>query len=272
MNIDQEILELRKELSNRNYSPITRRTYCRYVHRYLVYSTHFSTVEPGSRLKDFLYTLPEGESRFGAFSAVQCFYRLILKKEPPYRVENRKKPKRLPDILSREEITTILQRISNPKHRLMITTLYASGLRIGELPRLQPGDLDFSDLRIKIRSGKGKKDRYTLMSAQLAPEYQKLILENRKTFPRALPLFLNQSGKLYSVRTIQVILSRAKDRAGILKPVTPHILRHSFATHLFYSGVSIGRIKDYLGHADINTTLIYTHLELLKDHEVKSPW
>jgi integrase/recombinase XerD len=176
MDLLQTLSSFTKELSNRNYSRNTQQQYLQYARRYLLYSLEHPEVEPGQRLVDFLFDcLPEGESRFGAFSAVQAYYRAILEKEPPYYLRHRKKPKRLPHILSREEIADILAAVPNLKHRLMIATLYASGLRVGELPALRIRDLDLTHRKMRVNGGKGKKDRFTLLSNKLSEEYRALM-------------------------------------------------------------------------------------------------
>jgi integrase/recombinase XerD len=267
MDLTKTLLDFRKELSNRNYSKNTQTHYLGYARRYLLYSMKNPDVPPAERLIDFLFdTLPEGESRFGAFSAIQALYRAVFDKEPPYYLRHRKKPKRLPHVLSREEINDILEAIPNPKHRMMVATLYASGLRVGELPNLRVADVDLQSAKLRVNAAKGKKDRFTLLSKKL--DYAALLVGREGS----QYLFQTRFGQRYSVRSIQCILEKAVKTCGIKKKVTCHALRHSFATHLFRSGVSIGRIREYLGHSTIDTTLIYTHLELLADSDIVSPF
>lgn len=177
-----------------------------------------------------------------------------------------KRKKQLPKVLSKSEIESILFSIANRKHRLMIALLYSSGLRVSELVNLQRKDLDVEKRIIAIRQGKGNKDRFTIMSQKVSLELMQYICNTH--FDSDL-LFESNRGK-YSVKTVQEILKKASTCTN--KHVTPHMLRHSFATHLLESGVDIRYIQKLLGHSRLETTSIYTHVAKKDFLYVKSPF
>ena len=148
-------------------------------------------------------------------------------------------------------------------------TIYSAGLRISECINLRIADIDSNRMTIFIKDGKGKKDRYTLLSEKLLPILRKYIKEC-KPKPKDI-LFEGQFGGHYSVTSIEHILQRACKKAKILKQVTTRTLRHSFATHLHEAGVDIKYIKELLGHSSLKTTEIYTHLTFKAMGNIKSP-
>lgn len=183
-----------------------------------------------------------------------------------------KKPKTLPVVLSRKEIAAFLSVLPNPKYYAIAATLYSAGLRLTECLNLQIADVDSTNMVITIRDGKGRKDRQSILS-------QALLLKLREYYktcpvkPRAF-LFPKTSDlhKPFSKRQTQHFIQKAGLRAGIKKNVSPHVLRHSFATHLLEDGVNLRKIQIILGHKSLKTTAIYTHLtkDFLK--EVHSPF
>ena len=178
-----------------------------------------------------------------------------------------RKEKNLPKVLSEEEIMSILGVIRNMKHFVILAILYSSGLRVGELLNLRIEDLDFDRMQIHIRKGKGKKDRYVGMSRHLAPVIRNYIMKYR---PQEY-LIAGQHGGKYTDSSVRQILQRAAREAGIHKHVTPHMLRHSYATHMLEGGVDIRHIQELLGHNKPETTMIYTHVTTKQLTDIKSP-
>ncbi|MBN1793164.1 tyrosine-type recombinase/integrase [Candidatus Woesearchaeota archaeon] len=173
-----------------------------------------------------------------------------------------------PTVLSKDEVKSLISACVNDKSRLLIQFLYSSGLRVSECLGVRIEDIDFSEGVCNVRQGKGKKDRMTVIS-------QKLLLD-LKAYLEAGTLssglvFRNRGGAALTVRNVQKIVSGAAKRAGINKPVTPHKLRHSFATHLLESGVSIRFIQELLGHSNLQTTQIYTHVSRESIKGIRSP-
>lgn len=165
-----------------------------------------------------------------------------------------KKRKLLPKVLSREEIMKILNNVKNLKHYLLICVIYSSGLRISEVINLKREDVDTYKNLVWIRQGKGKKDRVTILSSKIKPKLLSYLCETSfKT-----PFLFEGRGKKYCKKSVQNILSKASKSIG--KKVNPHMLRHSFATHLLESGVDVRYIQKLLGHSKLETTQIYTHV------------
>lgn len=177
------------------------------------------------------------------------------------------KDKKLPVVLSIEEIIKLLQVTKNLKHRVAIAMLYASGLRIGELISLELSDFDFKRRQLHIRNGKGRKDRYATIAEHLYP-----LLKNYNTTYKPVKYFIeNPKGGQYSPASIRSFLKKGCKLAGITKPVTPHTLRHSYATHLLEQGTGLRHIQELLGHSRPETTMLYTHVARKDLEQIKSP-
>ena len=178
-----------------------------------------------------------------------------------------KRHKKLPVVLSRREIQVIISSIVNAKHRLMVALAYGSGLRVSEVVGLRVGDLDLNELTILLKQAKGKKDRLTVL-----PRMLKADLQNAVAGKKANELvFQSERGGRLTVRTAQVVFSRALGKSGVTKPASFHSLRHSFATHLLENGVDVRYVQELLGHANIRTTQIYTKVTNPKLRKIASP-
>jgi site-specific recombinase XerD len=179
-----------------------------------------------------------------------------------------KRPKKLPDVLSLEEVKQIIDSIDNLKHKTIISLIYSCGLRISECINLKSSDIDSKRMLIKIVQSKGNKDRYL----QLSPKLLELLRIYFKSYNPNENLFQGQFRDEYSARSIQNILKRALHKCNIKKRITVHSLRHSFATHLLEQGTDIRIIQEILGHKDIRTTQIYTHISKTKLSQIKNPF
>lgn len=215
-----------------------------------------------------------GLSRTGAChcaNALKHFYRINysdLYPNPASSLPMPKQKRHLPDILSKEETAALLNSVSNIKHRFLLTLTYSAGLRVSEAVRLTVQDLDFERGLIHIRSGKGDKDRYVMLSQSiktLYEEYRKQVMVHTWLFPGREP------GRHLSVKMAQVVFERARERAGIRKRVSFHSLRHAFATHLLEDGTDLRYIQELLGHASSRTTELYTHVSRLDIRNIRSP-
>lgn len=173
----------------------------------------------------------------------------------------------LPNILAKNEIKALLKKTPNLKHRSMLTAIYAMGLRSGELLNLKLEDIDSERMMVSIKAGKGKKDRFVMLSLKLLA----LLRDYFKEYQPKEYLFEGQNGGKYSSASLQKVFNRAKTRAKIKKHVTLHTLRHSFATHLLENGTDIRIIQKLLGHTNIHTTLIYTKVSNKIIGKVRSP-
>ena len=164
--------------------------------------------------------------------------------------------KTLPVVPTREEVLKLANALTNRKHRAAVLLAYGSGLRVGELVALDVGDVDLDELMVRVRAGKGGKDRHTVLSETLVPEVA-WLQNGRADFA---PLVPNAQGGRWSTRSMQYVMADACKKAGLKKRVTPHSLRHAFATHLLEGGTDLRVIQVLLGHAKIETTTRYTHV------------
>ncbi len=172
------------------------------------------------------------------------------------RIPYPKKAKRLPDVLSEEEVKRLIDVVGNPKHRAILTTLYAVGLRVSEACQLRVCDVSSSRMLMRVEQGKGAKDRYV-------PICQSLLHELRAYWKKCRPahyMFPGRGGRAISSRHIYRVCRDAGEAAGIRQRVHPHLLRHSFATHLLDRGANILQIQAILGHTSLKTTATYIHL------------
>ena len=184
------------------------------------------------------------------------------------RIPRPRKERRLPAVLAPGEVARMLARARNPKHRALLMLLYSAGLRVGEVVRLRPEDLDVERRLVRVRRGKGGKDRYTLL-ARRAVEAVRLY---RDAYPTERWLFPgSRLDRHLTSRSVQRIVKHAAKAAEIEKDVTPHTLRHSFATHLLEGGTNLRVIQELLGHQSARTTQIYTHVAQTTLESVRSP-
>ena len=223
-------------------------------------------------IRDFLhYLITERKVAFSTCNQKMCgirfFYREVLGREVELRVPARRSG-RLPEPLSRQEIERLLEAARNPKHRVIVMTAYATGLRVGELVKLRLEDIHSDRMLIRVNQGKGRKDRYTLLSPRLLDELRQYWRAYR---PRPW-LFLNRKGDDHLPEgTAQGAYDTLKERAGVIHGHGIHSLRHSFATHLLEAGVDLVTIQRLLGHARLSTTTIYLHVMETRISSLQSP-
>ncbi|WP_223551467.1 tyrosine-type recombinase/integrase [Aestuariivivens sp. NBU2969] len=178
------------------------------------------------------------------------------------------KDKKLPNVLSKEEIKTLFETTNNLKHKTLLSLVYSAGLRIGEALNLRHRDIDFERGLIHIKAAKGRKDRYTLLSRGIVPMLQTYLSHyNPKHY-----LFEGRNGEQYTQVSARQVLKKSLVNAGIQKYATLHTLRHSFATHLLESGTDIRYIQELLGHNSPKTTMIYTHVSTTNLKDIKNPF
>lgn len=197
-----------------------------------------------------------------AASGLRFLYFKTLKWEPALMdIPPRKTPSRLPEVLSREEVDRLLSEVDNLKHRTALMTVYAAGLRLSEVVHLRVDDLDSSRMAIRVEQGKGKKDRYTVLSPSLRAQLRLYW----KQYPSREYLFFGASpDKPLNDTALQKAYTRAKKKAGIRKSGGVHTLRHCFATHLLEAGADVRTLQVLLGHSDLRTTARY--LRIRREH------
>ena len=272
------ILErVRDALMVRGYSPRTRKVYLGHLRRFLVWcgeGVPRLPDEPAERGEAYILELikRQGISRSyqnQVVSALRFLCESVLgQPKLALKIPRPRKEHRLPAVLSQGEVARFLKKARNPKHRALLMLLYSAGLRVGEVVRLKPSDLDPERGLVRVSRGKGRKDRYTLL-AQRAVEavgiYRDAYSTDRWLFPGDRP------GRHLTTRSVQRIVKNAAAAAGIEKRVTAHTLRHSFATHLLEGGTNLRIIQELLGHQSSRTTQIYTHVAQSTIESVRSP-
>jgi integrase/recombinase XerD len=203
-----------------------------------------------------------------AINAIKFYYERVLGGQRKfYFIERPITEKALPVVLNKEEVISILNATENQKHKAMLMLAYSSGLRVSELLNLKIKDIDSERMQLRVSQAKGKKDRYTVLSRKAL---DMLRVYFRNYHPKEW-LFEGVDGGQYSMRSIQAVMQYACKRAGILKKVSMHTLRHSFATHLLESGTDLRYIQSLLGHSSSKTTEIYTHVTTKGFSQIISP-
>ncbi len=266
---------VRRELRLRNYSQKTIKAYLSCL-RSLVRFFHprHPRELTGEDLRSFLLSLIEDESLTAGtvnvmINALRFLYVDLYR--TPFTVENIPRPfkeKKLPVVLSQQEVLKLFSVVSNLKHQTILLLIYSAGLRVGESVRLKLTDLDGERQMIHVRGAKGRKDRYTLLSDVLVAQLRRYYKEYK---PREY-LFEGPNGRGHlTERTVQHVFQKALNASRIPKNVSVHSLRHSFATHLLENGTDLRYIQSLLGHSSTKTTEIYTHVSQKTLARIVSP-
>jgi integrase/recombinase XerD len=262
----KELEKLKNELKLRGFSMLTVRNYAFFVEKFLLKSNKPAVELTEDDAKAYLSDIFETKSKntvMLAAASIKFFFKEILGKEFS-NVKMPKKDSRLPEVLSKEEVKKMIDSADNQKSRLIISLLYSTGLRVSELVNLKVDDINFQDRSGWVRRGKGAKDRIFILPENLTKELQEYLngREHKFIFSKGEPL---------TTRNIQKIIKGTKSRAGISKKVTPHTMRHSFATHLLEQGTDIRLIQTMLGHSSLSTTQVYTHISSEQIRKVVNP-
>jgi len=262
-----EALEkLRNELRIRGLSPLTIRNYSFFVQKFLDKTGKKTEDLNEDDVKAYLAGLFEDKSKntiMLASAAIKFLYKEILGKDFSH-IKMPKKEKRLPEVLTKEEVSKMIESSDNLKTRLIISMLYSSGLRVSELVNLKVSDVDLQNNLGWVRKGKGSKDRMFTLSRNLSEDLKKYLSDREHNF-------VFSKDKPLTTRNIQKIIYGLRKRTGINKKVTPHTMRHSYATHLLESGVDIRVIQTLLGHSNLNTTQVYTHVSSDQIKRIQNP-
>ena len=263
-----------EDLRLRNLSP---RTIACYVSRVAAFARHFGRspdqLGPEQIRQYQLHLRDVKQASWSLFNQAVCalrfFYKVTL--PSPWPVEHipyAKRPQSLPAVLSREEVQQLLACVARPSYRLVLTTLYAAGLRLSEGLHLQARDIDSARMLLHIRSGKGQKDRLVPLSPRLLEDLRAWWRLRRPT----TWLFPGQNHQPLSASGVQRACQAAAIAAGLTKHATPHTLRHSYATHLLEAGLDVRTLQKLLGHNQLCTTARYTHVTEERLRGVVSPW
>ena len=258
----------------RNYSAYTIKHYCDSLIRLSKYYNQSPETLTRDQFMEYLYYLvEERQVSTATLNQLISAYRILLvdvlrREWVDFNIKRPIQDKKLPVVLSQEEVKRILDSITNLKHRTCISLIYSCGLRLNELCNLKVSDIDSDRMQIHIRSGKGSKDRYVMLSEKILL----MLREYWKVYRPKVYLFDGATkGTAISRRTVQHTFSEAVANSGIHKQPCIHTLRHSFATHLLENGANLIAIQKLLGHSNVKTTTIYTHLQS-SPASIKSPF
>ncbi|WP_260986483.1 tyrosine-type recombinase/integrase [Paenibacillus xylanexedens] len=263
---------LQKALTLRGYSRKTIKAYCNQVERFLSSLALKDTDVTSSKVQTYcLGLLEQGISHSSVnqtISAIRFYCKHVLHHPTEIQYIRPKKQIKLPKVMSEKEVAQLLKSVTNLKHKTILFLTYSSGLRVGEVVRLQCSDLDIERQTLIVRHGKGQKDRRTLLSNlawEIVQEYITEYRPNRWLFPG------QASDRHLTERSVQKVFEEARQRAGIVKKVSIHALRHSFATHLLENGTDLRYIQELLGHTSARTTQRYTHVSMKNIQRIQSP-
>jgi len=261
---------LEAELKLRGFSPQTVKAYMFHNQKFLDFVKKRPEEVSEGDVKDYVALLVSKNaapsSIILARAAVKFFYEDVLK-SIVISVKSPKMQKNLPVVLSKAEVKRLIDAAGTKRSQLLIKLLYSSGLRLSESISLKISDLEPDEGVGWVRKGKGSKDRLFILSSALARE----ITDYCGSRDVGSCLFLNRRNEPLSARYVQKIVAAAAKKAGIIKHVSPHTLRHSFATHLLESGTDIRKIQELLGHSNLQTTQIYTKVSAEELKKIKSP-
>lgn len=252
-----------EDLTIRNYAPRTIEIYVDRVAKFAQYFGQAPDQLGPTHVREFqLFLVQTKQASWALVNQTVCalrfFYRVCLGKTwMVQHIPFPKRPKKLPVVLSQQEVKRLFSALSNLKHRTIVMTLYATGLRLAEGMALQLPDIDSQRMLVHVRDGKGAKDRYVPLSEALLEQlrtYWKQVRPPHWLFPGA------DLQRPLTRGTVQKVCARAARKAGLSKKVSPHTLRHSFATHLLEGGTDLRTIQALLGHRHLSTTMIYLHV------------
>ena len=266
---------LTKEMQIRNYSGRTIKTYCSLLANYelIVQKTlsQVTTEDFKSRLHYLITEKGASTSTINQLiSAFKIFYVDVCHRVwTDFHVKRPRSEKKLPVIMSLEEVGRMISVTNNLKHKAIIMLTYSAGLRRMEVLQIKPKDIDSQRMQVRVVQGKGKKDRYTILSQKTLEALRKYYIAERPTKFLFEPV--RHKGQPLSERTMELIVKKSAQKAGIKKDVSFHTLRHCFATHLLEAGVNIRQIQQFMGHTSFKTTAVYLHVAHIKTNEFTSP-
>jgi len=259
----------------KNLSHQTQRAYLAAVIGFTKFYNQSPDKMTKERIEDYLLYLKQNKgnapnSCYSVLTGLRFFYKYVTEKEIPVTYSIRRTTRKLPQVLTMQEIWKIICSTNNLKHRLILMSTYSAGLRASETINLKPGNIDSKMMLIKV-TGKGEKERYTLLSKKLLVELRFYYREYRpKTylFPSS---FKKKKDLPLSYEAVRMIYEKARKKAGVKRGSGVHTLRHSFATHLLEAGYDIRKIQVLMGHARLTTTMIYLHVSRQTLSKIPSP-
>jgi len=272
--------QLRKKMIRamelRNLSHHTQKSYLSAVTGFARFYNQSPDKMTKKQIEDYLLYLIKDKgnapnSCHSSLTGLRFFCKYVIEKEIPVIYSSGKKPRKLPTVLTNQEVWKIICAAENLKHRLILMTTYSAGLRAGEVARLKPEHIDSKRMLIKIVDGKGRKDRYTLLSVMLLVELRQYYRKNRPEVYLFPSTFKKRKHCPLAYESLREIYNNARKKAKVKKGEGLHTLRHSFATHLLEAGYDIRKIQVLMGHARLTTTMIYLHVSRKTLSKILSP-
>jgi len=264
------LANLERELRIRNYSPRTVESYLLHNQQFLDYikkDPRSITAEDVKRYLDYLAGKWSGSTVSVAYNALLFYYKQIWHRHFFINFSHPRKPHHIPVVLSRDEVFEMINILVNPKHKCIVSLLYGTGVRVSELTHIKMCDIDLDRMVLRVFQGKGRKDRLTVLPSSL----EETLTKQMRLKKSGDYLFTNGHGGRLTEETIAKIVGQAAEKADVHKRVSPHTLRHTFATHLLENGTDIRYIQELLGHARLQTTQIYTKVAVNNLQKIKSP-
>lgn len=276
MDIENLIMIFERRLKHQRYSPNSIRNYSSAVKSFLqIAAKKFN--DPGkltgNEIEKYVFWKIEKDKISNSHqrmivASIDKFYCLVLNRELEIKhLYPLRKRYALPRYITATEVKEMIASTPNRKHACIIKMLYGCGLRLNELLHLKLSDINSERMLVHVRNSNGNKDRVVMLAPALLEDLRNYF----KAYHPKVYLFEGQSGGMYSEKSVQNIVKTAAAKAGITKQVTPHVLRHSFATHLLENGTDIRYIQQLLGHGSVKTTEIYTHITDVAKMKIKSP-
>lgn len=274
-NFDREkiINEMNKQLSLKGFTTKTKKSYIGHIRRFLEHIDKKENDLNKNDIETYMYYLLNNCDCSHSYvnqsiSSLKFLYKYVLKKgNVIYELPRPKKEKKLPNVLSEEEVIDILNKVENYKHKAIFYLIYSAGLRVGEVVRLKTEDIDSNRMLIHVKQGKGRKDRYTILSQislEMLRKYASIEKPKNWLFPGG------KEGTFLTERSVQKVFKKACEKANINKEASVHTLRHSFATHLLEGGTDLRYIQELLGHKSSKITEIYTHVSKTNLNKIES--
>lgn len=270
MEIRNHLLQFSNEIRRKGYRDQSVKNYVSCVERFL---NHFENrPQPKaineSDIKSYLARFSEHNTQRAHHSAIKCFYRYVVRQPEKFRfIEYCKRSRKLPIVLSVEEIQKLFNACPNLKHKAIIALMYSTGLRVGEVIALRIHDVDSSRMVINIRNAKGGKDRQVMLNQNLLD----LLRRYFKAYNPTDYLFNGQSSLTYSTRSIAQFLKQYAKCAGLSKRIYPHLIRHCSFTHLVEGGTDINLVQRLAGHQSVRTTNLYIQTSHSFISRIQSP-
>lgn len=266
-----------EDLQIRNRSPRTIKTYIAHVAHFAAFFRRSPELLGIDEIRAFQVHLIEAGASWPRFNQAVCALKFLygITLHVAWSVTHipyGQRPKKLPVILSQEEVVALLSAVAHPQYRVALMTAYGAGLRISELVALKPEHIDSDRMMLRVEMGKGKKDRLVPLSEVLLAELRHYWRHDRPQIKGNPWLFPGERrGMPLHVTTLQKACLLACEAAGLKKHVTPHTLRHAYATHSLEAGVDIRTLQELLGHSSVETTVLYTHVQRKLVGLAKSP-